>query len=80
VARWVTGSGHLEAEDILNAHPGTGEQWAAQRAELRSEANETGQTIRMTMSRALAFLADPALAIPLLPARRVTRAHISLGR
>ena len=68
VARWVTGSGHTEAEDILNAHIGTGEQWAAQLAELRGEANKTAQTIRMTMSRALAFLADPALAISVLPA------------
>jgi len=68
VARWVTGSGHTEAEDILNGHPGTGDQWAAQLAELRGEANKTAQTIRMTMSRALAFLADPALAISVLPA------------
>jgi type IV secretion system protein VirD4 len=68
VARWVTGSGHTEAEDILSCYPGTGEQWAAQLAELRGEANKTAQTIRMTMSRALAFLADPALAISVLPA------------
>ena len=68
VARWVTGAGHTEAEQILNAHIGTGEQWAAQLAELRGEANKTAQTIRMTMSRALAFLADPALAICVLPA------------
>ena len=67
VARWVTGSGHTEAEAILNSHPGTGEQWAAQLAELRGEANKTAQTIRMTMSRALAFLADPALAVSVLP-------------
>jgi type IV secretory pathway TraG/TraD family ATPase VirD4 len=68
VARWVTGSGHTEAEDILNGHPGTADQWAAQLAELRGEANKTAQTIRMTMSRALAFLADPALASSVLPA------------
>jgi type IV secretion system protein VirD4 len=36
-------------------------------AELRGEANKTAQTIRMTMSRALAFLADPALAASVLP-------------
>jgi type IV secretion system protein VirD4 len=59
IARWVTGTGSSEAEEILNAHPGAGQQWAAQLAELRGEANKTAQTIRMTMSRALAFLADP---------------------
>jgi type IV secretion system protein VirD4 len=37
-------------------------------AELRGEANKTAQTIRMTMSRALAFLADPALATSVLAA------------
>jgi type IV secretion system protein VirD4 len=68
VARWVTGAGHTEAEDILGAHIGTGEQWAAQLTELRGEANKTAQTIRMTMSRAMAFLADPALAVSVLPA------------
>jgi type IV secretory pathway TraG/TraD family ATPase VirD4 len=68
IARWVTGASSAEAEDILNAMPGTGQQWAAQLAELRGEANKTAQTIRMTMSRALAFLADPALAASVLPA------------
>jgi type IV secretion system protein VirD4 len=67
VARWVTGSGAAEPESILNRYPGTGRQWAAQLAELRGEANRTAQTIRMTMSRALAFLADPALAASVLP-------------
>jgi type IV secretory pathway TraG/TraD family ATPase VirD4 len=62
VARWVTGTGSTDAEHILNAVPEPGPQWAAQLAELRGEANKTAQTIRMTMSRALAFLADPALA------------------
>ena len=66
VARWVTGGG-TEPEQILNGVPGPGEQWAAQLAELRGEANKTAQTIRMTMSRALAFLADPALAESVLP-------------
>jgi type IV secretion system protein VirD4 len=68
VARWVTGTRSLEAEDILNGVPGPGRQWAAQLAELRGEANKTAQTIRMTMSRALAFLADPALAASVLAA------------
>ena len=67
VARWVTGAGATDAEDILLAAGGPGPQWAAQLAELRGEANKTAQTIRMTMSRALAFLADPALAASVLP-------------
>ena len=67
VARWVTGSGELEAEEILAVVPGPGQQWADQLAELRGQANKTAQTIRMTMSRALAFLADPALAESVLP-------------
>jgi type IV secretion system protein VirD4 len=67
VARWVTGAGATDAEAILLAAGGPGPQWAAQLAELRGEANKTAQTIRMTMSRALAFLADPALAATVLP-------------
>ncbi|MGH3217297.1 MAG: type IV secretory system conjugative DNA transfer family protein [Streptosporangiaceae bacterium] len=67
VARWATGAGATEAEAILLAAGGPGPQWAAQLAELRGESNKTAQTIRMTMSRALAFLADPALAASVLP-------------
>ena len=44
---------------------GTGPQ---QLVELRGEANKTAQTIRMTMSRAVAFLTDPTLATSVLPA------------
>src|SRR6266571_40719 len=63
VARWVTGMDSTDAETILaSSGTATGWQWASQLAELRGEANKTAQTIRMTMSRALAFLADPALA------------------
>jgi hypothetical protein len=69
VARWVTGLDNSEAEAIL-AESGTetGWHWASQLAELRGEANKTAQTIRMTMSRALAFLGDPALAASVRPA------------
>jgi hypothetical protein len=67
VARWVSGNRSIEAEEILLAAGGPGPQWAAQLAELRGEANKTAQTIRMTMSRALAFLADPALAASVMP-------------
>ncbi len=63
VAQWVTGLDSSDAEAILaSSGTATGWQWASQLAELRGEANKTAQTIRMTMSRALAFLADPALA------------------
>ena len=42
-------------------------QWALTLAELRSEAQKTTATVRMVMSRALAFMADPALAASVLP-------------
>ncbi len=63
VARWVTGLDPTDAESILVASgTATGWQWASQLAELRGHADRTAQIIRMTMSRALAFLADPTLA------------------
>ena len=69
VARWVIGMGSTDAETILaSSGTDTGWQWASQLAELRGQANRTAQTIRMTMSRALAFLADPALAASVTPA------------
>ena len=42
-------------------------QWAHTLAELRSEAHKTAATVRMVMSRSLAFMADPALAASVLP-------------
>src|ERR1019366_10115093 len=36
-------------------------------AERRSEAQKTASTVRMVMSRALSFMADPALAAAVLP-------------
>jgi len=67
VARWVSGSLPGEAEDILISTPGAASQLAEQLAEMRGEANKTISTVRMTMSRALAFLADPSLAAAVLP-------------
>jgi type IV secretory pathway TraG/TraD family ATPase VirD4 len=61
VARWVSGASPGEAEAILMRHRGAARHLAAQLAEMRGEANKTISTVRMTMSRALAFLADPAL-------------------
>jgi type IV secretory pathway TraG/TraD family ATPase VirD4 len=65
VARWALGSAE-PAEDILDS-AGAG-QWAAELAELRSEAQKTAATIRMVLSRALGFMTDPALARCVLPA------------
>ena len=66
VARWVGGADPDEPEDILSL-AGAG-QWAMTLAELRSEAQKTASTVRMVMSRALSFMADPALAESVLPA------------
>jgi type IV secretion system protein VirD4 len=67
VARWVSGARDDEAEDILATTPGAARHLATQLAEMRGEANKTISTVRMTMSRSLAFLADPALAAAVLP-------------
>ena len=68
VALWVSGTALDEPEDILATTPGAARHLADQLAEMRGEANKTISTVRMTMSRALAFLADPALAACVLPA------------
>ena len=65
VARWALGSAQ-GAEQILQ-HAGA-DQWAAELAELRGEAQKTAATVKMVVSRALAFMTDPALAQSVLPA------------
>jgi len=65
VARWVLGAAPEDPEDILRA--AGADQWAMTLAELRSEAQKTASTVRMVMSRALSFMADPALAAAVLP-------------
>ena len=67
VAAWVSGSRPEETEDILYSTAGASTHLAAQLAEMRGEANKTISTVRMTMSRALAFVADPHLAAAVLP-------------
>lgn len=67
IVRWVMGIGATEPEDILASVAGPSQHWAAQLVELRGEANKTAQTIRMTMSRAMAFLTDPLIARSVLP-------------
>jgi len=64
VATWALGNAE-PAEDRL-AQAGA-EQWAAELAELRGEAQKTAATIRMVLSRALGFMTDPALARSVLP-------------
>ena len=66
VARWVVGADPDAPEEILRA-AGAG-YWAMTLGELRSEAQKTASTVRMVMSRALSFMADPALAASVLPA------------
>jgi type IV secretion system protein VirD4 len=65
VAAWVSGADPDVPERILMA--AGARQWAYALAELRSEAHKTAATVRMVMSRALAFMADPALAASVLP-------------
>jgi type IV secretion system protein VirD4 len=65
VAAWVSGAEPGVPERILAA--AGAHQWEATLAELCSEAHETTATIRMIMSRSLAFMADPALAACVSP-------------
>jgi type IV secretory pathway TraG/TraD family ATPase VirD4 len=65
VAAWVSGADPDVPERILAA--AGAHQWAVTLAELRSEAQKTTATVRMVMSRALAFMAEPALAACVLP-------------
>jgi type IV secretion system protein VirD4 len=64
VARWMLSGDASEAEAVLLKF--RMDQWADQLAELRSPAAKTIATVKMTISRALAFLADPSLAISVL--------------
>jgi type IV secretory pathway TraG/TraD family ATPase VirD4 len=66
VARWVAGADPDAPEEILRAAGAS--YWAMTLGELRSEAQKTASTVRMVMSRALSFMADPALAASVLPA------------
>jgi type IV secretion system protein VirD4 len=66
VTAWVSGADPETPERILSA-AGAG-QWALTLRELRSEAHKTAATVRMVMSRALSFMADPDLAASVLPA------------
>jgi type IV secretion system protein VirD4 len=65
VARWVLGADPDTPEEILRVAGAS--HWALTLGELRSEAQKTASTVRMVMSRALSFMADPALAASVLP-------------
>ncbi|HEV3293115.1 MAG TPA: TraM recognition domain-containing protein [Streptosporangiaceae bacterium] len=65
VAEWVAGAHPNVPEHILRAAGAS--QWAHTLAELRSEAHKTAATVRMVMTRALSFMADPDLAASVLP-------------
>jgi type IV secretion system protein VirD4 len=65
VAAWVSGADPHVPEQVLTA--AGAHQWAVTLAELRGEATKTIATVRMVMTRALSFIADPALAISVLP-------------
>lgn len=62
---WISRGATQYAETVL-ADRGK-ETWAAQVAELRTVSEKTTATIRATMTTALSFLADPAMAAAVLP-------------
>jgi type IV secretion system protein VirD4 len=66
VAAWVLGAGTGEAIRILE-ESGHG-QWASTLAELFGPAEKTAATVKMVMSRSIAFMSDPMLAQSVLPA------------
>src|SRR4249919_2682966 len=66
VAAWVAGADPHVPEQILTS--AGAHQWASTLAELRGEAHKTAATVRMVMSRSLAFMADPELAASVMPA------------
>jgi type IV secretory pathway TraG/TraD family ATPase VirD4 len=65
VAAWISGADPNVPEQILDI--AGAREWANTLSELRSDAQKTTATVRMVMSRALSFMADPALAASVLP-------------
>jgi len=66
VYRWAHGIGGDEPERILSAHPWAAEGWLGPIQEIR-KPGRTADSIRMTVTRALAWLADPAVAAATSP-------------
>jgi type IV secretory pathway TraG/TraD family ATPase VirD4 len=67
VGHWILTGRTVEAETILTAHGAMYTEWAGALGELRGKAQKTAATIQMTLSRAVEFMADPALAAATLP-------------
>jgi type IV secretion system protein VirD4 len=65
VVAWALGNAE-DAEEILASAGAL--QWALELGELRGEADKTAATIKMVLSRALAFMTDPELMRSVLPA------------
>lgn len=66
VYRWAHGIDDTEPEHILATYPGAGHGWLGPVQELR-RPGKTADSIRMTVTRALAWLADPAVAAATSP-------------
>src|ERR1039457_4685476 len=66
VYQWAHGIDGSVPEQILVAHPGAAEGWLGPIYEIR-KPGKTADSIRMTVTRALAWLADPAVAAACTP-------------
>ena len=66
VYQWAHGINDAEAERILTAHPGAAGGWLGPIQEVR-RPGRTADSIRMTVTRALAWLADPAVTEATMP-------------
>ena len=64
-AKWALTDRSEEAEDIL--HDAGAGHWSEELRQLRGQAQKTAETIRMYLSQALQFMADPALAAAVTP-------------
>jgi type IV secretion system protein VirD4 len=73
--RWALTDRSEEAEDIL--HDAGAGHWSEEVRQLRGQAQKTAETIRMYLSQALQFMADPALAASVTP--RPDEAPFDLG-
>ncbi len=66
VYQWAHGIDDAVPEQILTAHPSAAEGWLGPIREIRTPGR-TADSIRMTVTRALAWLADPAVAAATSP-------------
>jgi type IV secretion system protein VirD4 len=66
VYQWAHGIENSVPEQILSAHPAAAQGWLGPLQEIR-KPGRTADSIRMTVTRALAWLADPAVAAATSP-------------